>query len=47
MKNIDMISKAIDGINLEQFSSHLNRKIGKKCLDGEWKFIYLDKMDEK
>ena len=47
MYNIDVLNKPIDGLNLEPFSSYLNRNIGKKSLEGEWKFIYLKEMDDK
>lgn len=45
--NIDIITQPIEGINLEEFSAHLNRKINVSSLNGNWKFIYLDEMDDK
>ena len=47
MKHLDLLSKPIDNINMENFSSYLNIKEGRVSLNGDYKFIYLKEFDEK
>ena len=41
MKHLDLLSKPIDSVNMENFSSYLNIKEGRISLNGDYKFIYL------
>ena len=47
MKNLEFLTKPIDSLNMEPFSSFFNRDEGRLSLNGEWKFIYLKEMDDK
>lgn len=47
MKNLEFLTKPIDSLNIEPFSSFLNREKGRKNLNGKWKFVYLKEMNDK
>ena len=47
MKNLEFLTKPIDSFNMEPFTSYFHREKGRLSLNGEWKFIYLNEMDDK
>lgn len=53
MENIDLelLKKPINGLNLEDYSAYFISTINKEntriSLDGEWKFLYLDKITDE
>lgn len=47
MKHLEFLTKPIDSLNIEPFSSYFNRGEKRKSLDGEWKFVYLKEMDDQ
>ena len=47
MKNLEFLTKAIDSVNIEPFTSYLDREEKRKSLNGNWKFVYLKNMDDK
>ena len=47
MKHLDLLSKPIDRVNMENFSTYLKIKEGRISLNGDYKFIYLKEFDEK
>ena len=47
MKHLEFLTKPIDSLNIEPFSSYFNRGEKRKSLNGEWKFVYLKEMDDQ
>lgn len=49
--DLELLKKPINGVNLEQYSSYfisfINKENTRTSLNGKWKFLYLDKINDE